>query len=699
MTEKILKIALVGNPNSGKTSLFNQLTGLNQKTGNFPGVTVDKKTGTFTLQNTTVHITDLPGTYSIYPRSIDETVVTHVLTDVQNLEYPDLILFIADASNLKRNLLLFSQLYDIGIPVIMAINMLDTLADKGIKINIPKLKESLGVNILSVNAREGEGIKELKEALIRFEKKNHTQPFFPEHVHPLYAHKKELSEITGQQHSGFNYYLAQTTDINKLDNAKKKQIVDFLAKTDFDKNKWQQEETITRYKETDKRLAEVMDRSKASETADLSKKIDKILTHKIGGYAIFLLVLFLIFQAIFAWSSVPMDLIDTAFSSLNNYLKEVMPAGIFTDLFTDGIVAGLGGVVIFIPQIAFLFGFISLLEETGYMSRVVYMMDKIMRKFGLNGKSVVPLISGVACAVPSIMATRTIENWKDRIITIFVTPLMSCSARLPVYTLIIALIIPPTSWMGIINVQGIVLMGLYLMGFMAAILTALAMKYIVQVKEQSYFIMEMPVYRMPRMANIGLTILEKVKTFVFEAGKIIVAISIVLWVLSNFGTGNSMEEAEKNVRQTQTQLSEEELTTRISSEKLKASYAGNIGKLIEPVIAPIGFDWRIGISLVTSFAAREVFVGTMATIYSIAGEDELTLKEKMANDKRADGTPFYTMAMGMSLLMFYAFAMQCMSTFAVVYRETKSWKWPVIQTVYLTVLAWCSSWLVYQLFS
>jgi len=410
--------------------------------------------------------------------------------------------------------------------------------------------------------------------------------------------------------------------------------------------------------------------------------------------------LFLIFQSIFAWAQIPMDFIDSTFASLSNRLDEYFPDGPFFDLITQGIIPGIGGIVIFIPQIAILFACISILEESGYMARVVFLMDKLMRKFGLNGKSVVPLISGLACAIPAIMATRTIENWKDRLITIFVTPFMSCSARLPVFTILVALIIPDVKLFGFFNYQGLVLMGLYLLGFFAALISAFVLKLIIKTKERSYLIMEMPTYRWPKWSNVGYTIVEKTKSFVFEAGKVILAISIVLWVLASYGPGDAMNNAEDAVRHEmgQTKLPANEFEAQVASYKLEHSYAGIIGKALEPAIEPLGYDWKIGIALVTSFAAREVFVSTIATIYSLGGtEDEQTIKGRLRSEINPNtGGPRYTPAVGLSLLVFYTFAMQCMSTLAVVKRETKGWKWPLIQLAYMTALAYVSAFIIYQ---
>ena len=397
-----------------------------------------------------------------------------------------------------------------------------------------------------------------------------------------------------------------------------------------------------------------------------------------------------------------MEWIDLGITKLNSYLISVLPAGPIVSLLTEGLITGLGGVLIFIPQIAILFAFISILEESGYMSRVMFIMDKLMRKFGLNGKSVVPLVSSVACAVPAIMATRSIDNWKERMITIFVTPLISCSARIPVFTVLIALIIPEQYVFGIFNLQGLALMGLYMIGFVSAIVTAKIMQILLKSKERSYFVMELPGYKVPRWKNVGLTIIEKVKAFIFEAGKIIVAISIVLWVLASYGPGESIIEAEKLAQNKATinKLDQKQTDNLVAAFKLEASYAGQFGKFIEPAIAPIGFDWKIGIALITSFAAREVFISTMSTIYSIGAdmENESTIVERMkAEVNPKTGTKMYTPALAMSLLIFYVFAMQCMSTIAVVYRETKSWIWPAAQLVYMTALAYFSSWVVYVL--
>lgn len=703
MSQKRPKIALLGNPNSGKSSLFNQLTGLKQKIGNFPGVTVEKRSGTCLLPDgTAAEIIDLPGIYSIYPRSLDEQIVAEILLNHHSDEIPDKIVVTADATNLKRGLLLLTQIIDIGLPTILALNMMDLVAKAGISYDVIKLSQKLGVPVVPINARNGIGMDELKKVL------NRPLPLPQTSVFTIWdevkAPVKELREKTGVDNDYEAYqFLEQPKSLKFLSKENQKIVDQVRSSYNFFPGKFQGAETIQRYSVIQDLLNEVTLKSSDSSWKNYSKRLDRVLTHKVWGYLIFFGVLFLIFQSIFAWATIPMDYIDAWFANLSGYLNSVLPDGPLTSLLADGIVPGMGGIMIFIPQIAILFAFISILEESGYMARVVFLMDKIMRKFGLNGKSVVPLMSGVACAIPAIMATRTIDNWKERIITIFVTPLMSCSARLPVFTILIALIIPNQRALGFFNLQGLALMGLYLLGFLAAIGSAWVMKFLIRVKERSYFIMELPTYRIPKWSNVGYTIVEKTKAFVFEAGKVIMAISIILWVLASYGPGDNLKNARENVlsESQNLRLTEQGLEDRIAAYKLEHSYAGIIGKSIEPVIRPLGYDWKIGIALITSFAAREVFVGTMATIYSIGSvgnEDDTTIKTRLREEINPEtGGPRFTPAVGFSLLIFYTFAMQCMSTLAVVYRETKGWKWPIIQLVYMTALAYLSAFAVYQI--
>lgn len=699
------RIVLVGNPNSGKSSLFNFLTGLKQKIGNFPGVTVDKREGTTSLPDGSVaEIVDLPGIYSIYPRSLDERIVAEVLLDHHSSAAPDKVVVIVDGTNLKRGLLLATQVIDLGLPTIIVMNMMDLAAKAGISYDFVKLSAQLGVPVVGINARKGVGLDALKKQL--------AAPVAPAVNHVFEIPEEAtapVAELRGQLDVDNDYeayqFLEQPHSLTFLEESKASAVAAIRARHKVFPGKFQGAETIHRYSHIQQLLDNVTIKNSDNTWRSSSQKLDKILLHKFWGYLIFFGILLLIFQSIFAWATVLQDYIDSMFAGLSGMVAEHFPAGVLTDLLAEGIIPGVGGIVIFVPQIAILFAFISILEESGYMARVVFLMDRIMRKFGLNGKSVVPLISGVACAIPAVMATRTIDNWKERITTILVTPLMSCSARLPVFTILIALVVPEQTVLGVFNLQGLALMALYLLGFAAALISAWVIHLLIKVRERSFLIMELPMYRVPKWSNVGYTIVEKTKTFVWEAGKVILAISIVLWVLASYGPGDEMEKAEQVVleQNANARLTEQGLADRIAAYKLEHSYAGIIGKSIEPVIRPLGYDWKIGIALITSFAAREVFVGTIATIYSIGSvneEDSGTIKERLQNEINPEtGGPRFTPAVGFSLLVFYTFAMQCMSTLAVVYRETKGWKWPMVQLAYMTCLAYFSALLVYQIMS
>jgi ferrous iron transport protein B len=703
MANKPIKVALIGNPNTGKTLLFNQLTGLNQKVGNYPGVTVDKKEGVSKLSSTqTAIITDLPGTYSINPTSMDESIVLKTLLKKDIKESPDVILVVADIENLKRNLLLFSQIKDLEIPTVLAINMVDQMHKKGISIDLSVLKEELNTEVILISAKKNEGIKEIKEAIIRCHVAAKASPLcgINHKIDPDYFAK--LKEIS-PNHSLYELWLmiTQNNFPETITPSEKAALLSF--KQDISKlKKYQHKETIYRYQEINKILKKtyLVDKSKAT---DVRSKLDKIFTHKIFGYLFFFLILLIIFQSIFDWASVPMDFIDGFFAQLSELAKQTLPVGVLTDLLTDGIIPGIGGVVIFIPQIAILFLFIAILEETGYMSRVVFLMDKIMRRFGMNGKSIIPLISGTACAIPAIMATRTIGNWKERLITILVVPFTTCSARLPVYAILISLIIPDTKIFGLLNLQGLVLLSLYALGFGTAILAGYILHKTLKINSKSFFVIEMPNYKIPSFKNVFFEVVEKTKAFVFGAGKIILALSIILWFLASNGSSN-FKNAEKNVQKMEVSqnLPSQEMDKKIASYKLENSYIGMLGKSIEPIIRPLGFDWKIGIALITSFAAREVFVGTLATIYSVEATDDdvTTIKQKMASEMNPEtGEKRFNFPVGMSLLVFYAFAMQCMATFAIVKKETKTWKWPLIQLVGMGLMAYVFSLIVYQILS
>ena len=700
MSKKDIKVALIGNPNTGKTSLFNQLTGLTQKVGNYPGVTVDKKQGSCKLSSTqNAIITDLPGTYSINPTSVDESIVLKTLLKKDIKESPDVILVVADVENLKRNLLLFSQIKDLEIPTVLAINMVDQMNRKGISIDLTALKEELNTEVVLISARKNQGIEAVKAAIIKCHVAAKATPMCDnKKIDPAYF--EELKAIN-PNYTLYELWLmvTQKNFPEEISKQEKEKLLSFNK--DVSKlKKYQHKETIYRYQEINKILKNtyLVDKSKAK---DLRAKLDKVFTHRIFGYFIFLFVLLLIFQSIFDWSSLPMDLIDTTFAELSDFARSSLPTGVLSDLIVEGIIPGIGGVIIFIPQIAILFLFIAVLEETGYMSRVVFLMDKIMRRFGMNGKSVIPLISGTACAIPAIMATRTISSWKERLITILVVPFTTCSARLPVYAILISLIIPDTKIFGFYNLQAFTLLMLYALGFVTAIIAAYILQKTLKIKSSSFFVVEMPNYKLPSIKNVLFDVLEKTKAFVLGAGKIILALSVVLWFLASNGP-DSHKNAEKNTieKVANQNLTDEELQQKIASSKLENSYIGIMGKSIEPAIRPLGYDWKIGIALITSFAAREVFVGTLATIYSVGSDDEntTTIKEKMRSEiNPATGKKVFNFPAGMSLLVFYAFAMQCMATLAIVKRETKTWKWPLIQLFGMTGLAYVSSLIVFQI--
>jgi len=698
MSIQNITVALIGNPNTGKTSVFNQLTGLNQQVGNYPGITVEKKLGFCKLPNhVRANILDLPGTYSLNASSIDENVVIELLLNKNDKLYPDVAVVVTDVENLKRNLLLFTQIKDLEIPTILVINMTDRMKRKGISLDVTHLEEQLKTKIVLVSTRKGIGIEDLKNQIADY-KLLSTEPCLnASGIDPEYFNK--LRQAFPDQLL-YKLWLVITQDVNFL-NLDRQEIPNEFTKTHSDLKRLQQKETIKRYQFINDTLKVglIIDKENAS---DLRSKLDRILTHKVFGYLIFFGILFPIFQSIFDWSSVPMDFIDATFADLASYAKNQLPAGEFTNLISDGIIPGIGGIVIFIPQIAVLFLFISVLEESGYMSRVVFLMDKIMRRYGLSGKSVVPLISGTACAIPAIMSARNIENWKERLITILVTPFITCSARLPVYAILISLIIPDKRILGIFSLQGATLMILYLLGFGMAILSASILNRILKFKSKSYFVVEMPNYKLPLFKNVAINIIEKTKAFVFGAGKIILAISIILWFLGSHGPGNDFKNAQKIVEHevfsSPIPINPSVIPARVSEYKLEHSYIGIIGKSLEPVIQPLGYDWKIGIAVVTSFAAREVFVGTLATIYSVENaDDDGTIKSKMQADLRHDGTRMFNFATGVSLLLFYAFAMQCASTLAITKKETNSWKWPLTQLFYMSGFAYITALIAYQL--
>jgi len=702
---KNIHIGLVGNPNSGKSSLFNCLTGLNQKVGNFPGVTVELKVGEAKIDDGLwAEFIDLPGTYSLYPRRHDEQVTYDVLLNEEHEEHPDILVVIVDASNLKRNLLFASQVIDLKIPTVIVLTMMDLARKKGVEIDVAGLEREFGVPVIPVNPRKNKGIPLLTKTLSQITATltpSTIRNFVPD-AHwgrgAVQAIKERLPQLSDYKalHLAFNY---KELGINS---SVKKIVEDSIKDIPLNKTLSQAEEITDRYARIKTIMHQTVVEPDPLQRTLLTDKLDNVLLHRRWGYLILLAVLFLLFQSVFLIAQYPMDWIELGFAKLGSALSGALPETWWSDLLINGVVAGLSGILVFVPQIMILFGLITILEDSGYMARISFLSDRLMRSVGLNGKSVMPMISGFACAVPAIMSARSIENKKERLLTILITPLMSCSARLPVFTILIGLVIPNNYLFGFLSVQGLVMMSLYLLGLLMALLVAFVARWFIKIKERSFFILELPTYRSPRWGNVVQTMINKAKIFVFDAGKVIMIISLILWAMSSFGPGQRMKDVAQHYEQLKQQPGSdvEQVDKEYHAARLENSYAGILGKSIEPVIEPLGYDWKIGIALITSFAAREVFVGTMATLYSVGDQDEndLRLRDKMKAAKKEDGTAVYTLASGLSLMIFYVFAMQCMSTLAIVKRETKSWKWPIIQLIYMTGLAYVMSLIVYQIF-
>lgn len=682
--KKEFKIALIGNPNCGKTSIFNGITGLNQKTGNYPGITVSKKTGTL-QRNKAVEVIDIPGLYDLYPNSFDEAVVVEEL--IHQKDEISGVVYIADATQLDKSLLLFSQVVDLGFPVMFVINMIDKAEKHDVKVDLEKLKSLTGAKIFTTNAKSKDSLKALEENITE---KNFTQP------HSYLRSYYDKLASPDDHGNGYNNWIKEVYDAYKQNSDQDKGHSEFHSSSmiiDL-KNRRRFLNSITE---------QVFQKPINANLNERTQWLDKIILHPIFGSLIFLFILFLIFQAIYAWSEWPMELMDSSFAFFSEQAQNIFGAGIIGRLVSEGIIPGLGGVLIFIPQIALLFIFIAFLEGSGYMSRVVFLTDKLMQSFGLNGRSIVPLISGVACAIPGIMAARTIDNAKERLITILVTPFMTCSARLPVYVIFIAIAIPDQEVFGFMNLKGLTLFGLYALGTLAALFGSLFLSKIFKSEGSKSMLMEIPDYSLPKFKEIFLMTYEKVKTFVVEAGKVIFVLSIVLWFLASFGPGAYQDKVDQFESEllTKNAADESDIEDEVNAYALQESYAGKIGKVIEPVVKPLGYDWKISIALLSSFAAREVFVGTLATIYSVNADfSEQTLIEKLKSEKNPHTLkPQFNVATSMSLLIFYVFAMQCMSTLAIVKRETGTWKWPILQFVVMTAIAYLAAFAVYQFLS
>jgi len=682
--KKQFKIALIGNPNCGKTSIFNGITGLNQKTGNYPGITVSKKSGKL-QRNDEVEVIDIPGLYDLYPNSYDEAVVVEEL--IHQKDEISGVVYIADATQLDKSLLLFSQVVDLGFPVMFVINMIDKADKLDVRVDLEKLKSLTGAKIFTANAKSTESLKALEENITE---KNFT---YPHSYLRSYYDKLANPDDHG---NGYNNWIKEVYEAYKLNADQNKGHSEFHSSSmiiDL-KNRRRFLNSITE---------QVFHKPINVNLNERTQRLDKIILHPILGSLIFLFILFLIFQAIFAWSEWPMEIMDSSFAFLSEQAQNIFGEGIIGRLVSEGIIPGLGGVLIFIPQIALLFIFIAFLEGSGYMSRVVFLTDKLMQSFGLNGRSIVPLISGVACAIPGIMAARTIDNAKERLITILVTPFMTCSARLPVYVIFIAIAIPDKDVFGFLNLKGLTLFGLYALGTLAALLGSLVLSKMFKSEGSKSLLMEIPDYTLPKLKEIFMMTYEKVKSFVVEAGKVIFVLSIVLWFLASFGPGNYQEKVDQyeSDLKSSREVESNQLQDDVNAYALQESFAGKIGKVIEPVVKPLGYDWKISIALLSSFAAREVFVGTLATIYSVNSDfSEQTLIEKLKSEKNPHTLkPQFNVATSMSLLIFYVFAMQCMSTLAIVKRETGTWKWPILQFIVMTVLAYLAAFAVYQFLS
>ena len=695
-------IALMGNPNSGKTAIFNLLTGLNQKVSNYPGITVEQRIGSAQLPDgLKTDILDFPGTYSLTPESMDEKIVARqVMKWMQGEEKPRALISVVDADNLSRNLYLTTQLLDLDIPVIVALNMMDRVKRGNRDIDSSILCEMLGADaVIPMSALEKWGVTELQNAVAHIltndtklnpnrlqlqispEIENHLLPV-TEFLKDNFGYENQLARVQAlrlitrnsaldlyKEKNGFTAARFETLERIRREVADKMETAGLKHRILEASLRYQMLDSHLK----DNNLAEVEEIKKVSR----SERADEILTHKWLGPLIFIAILYGIFQSIFTMATVPMDWINTGVGYIGNYFAQTLPGGVLRDLLVEGVIAGVGAIIIFLPQILVLMFFMTLLEDTGYMARVAFMMDRLMNKIGLHGKSVLPLMSGYACAIPGIMATRTIDNWKERLVTILILPLISCSARLPVYTLMIGAFIPEKKVMGIFNLQGVTMVMMYFLGTVTALAIAAFISRFIKEKGISSFVMELPPYRIPLAKSVFRQLVIRGKLFIVNAGKIIMAISIVLWFLASF----PKSEADA------------------SSLPIQESYAGKIGQAIEPVIAPLGFDWKIGVGLITSFAAREVMVSTLATLYNVEEEGEYVvgITEALKNDVNpVTGLPRYTPLVALSIMVFYVYAAQCMATFAIVRNETNTWKWPLIMILYMTGLAYAGSLIVYQ---
>jgi ferrous iron transport protein B len=706
-------IAILGNPNAGKSTLFNKLTGLRQKVGNYPGVTVEKKTGTCELPSgRKVEILDLPGSYSLRPGSPDEVIVRDILLGLQpGTAAPDLLVFVLDATNLERHLYLALQIIEIGRPVIVALNMIDLADAHEIRIDQEALEHALGVPVVAISASKGTGLGNLRRLMDR-DIAPSTAAFrrWPPQVLRVLRSidsrlpkRERLSEMGRLDlamalllDDGEDDALARIAPAELFDDLRiLRQRLDAACPT------WRTEETVGLYEVIEGVMARSV-RTTEEKRDVVRERIDRVLTHRIFGPVLFVLLMGVVFQSVFEWAAPAMDAIDSLVSGFGRIVEGLLPAGPFRSLVVDGIIAGVGATITFVPQIAVLFFFLTIMEDSGYMARAAFIMDRLMAKVGLSGRSFIPLLSSFACAIPGIMATRTIDSRRDRLTTIMVAPFMSCSARLPVYALLIGAFIPDKR-IGFLTLPGLTLISMYFLGILAAVFIAWALKRTILRGGRKLYVMELPPYRMPSWRSVLSTVQSRCLLFLRKAGTVILAVSILLWFLASYPRGGP------EVRALETQAAQahaagqtertQDLESKIAGESLRNSFAGRAGRLLEPVIQPLGFDWKIGIALITSFAAREVMVSTMATVHNLGDADEkpTSLRQTLRNDVNPKtGLPSYTPLIAVSLMVFFVLACQCMSTVAVAKRETNSWRWPLFMIVLMNGLAWSASFVVYQ---
>jgi ferrous iron transport protein B len=719
-------VVLTGNPNSGKTTLFNALTGLRAKVGNYAGVTVERKEGRLLdpPSGTVIKALDLPGSYSLSPQSLDEQISRDVLLHrLPEVPAPALVVVVVDASNLQRNLYYATQVIELGYPTLIALNMMDVAEENGHHVDVQKLSAALGVPVLPVVASAGKGIAALRQKIVSSIQTGEASVTAPRSFCAMPdVFGREVSEITRLLAAAFGERRTQAraeallilgnekamaSSLGHYPPAVEQAVAAARGRLEAVGVDWRGAPIEARYACVAAISQETITETRRSEET-FSDKLDRVLTHKVWGSLIFVAIMALMFQSIFSFAKIPMDAMQAAVGWLGSQAGRLIPPGDLNSLLVDGVIAGVGAVIVFLPQIILLFLFIGLLEDTGYMARAAFLMDRLMSKVGLHGKSFIPMLSSFACAIPGIMATRTIESPKDRLVTILVAPLMSCSARLPVYTLLIAACIPNLRVLGFLKLPGLTMLAMYLLGIIVALLMAWLFKKTLLKGETPMLIMELPPYKRPVLKVVLRHMWDRARLFLRRAGTVILGINILLWFLATYPRNAGIDQqfaSQRNALAAQPVSSRAgqlaELEKQEAGAKLRYSFAGRMGRLIEPAIAPLGFDWKIGIGIIASFAAREVFVSTMSTVYNVGKTADVeaitpSLAKTLREQTRPDGTPVYTALVAVTLMVFYVFALQCVSTVAIVRRETNSWKWPVFQWLYMGILAWGLAFITYQ---